>query len=159
MPVDFRASITPRRIVRTWPPYMVNKKLEATLSIGPGETKTVNVIGTGKLIIAYFYVNSSDEYNNLEPYIATDEVFALPTSANFASWYMLYAGDAKSGIYFGKHDTTNNRYCLVVELPLKFEEKIEIGYKNTYTSTLTADVKALCEVIGTVQRGVHEITL
>jgi len=116
-------------------PNLLSKQNYTLLELAASEDKYATAIeGTGTLLYAMWEADDNGARDDLAPRLRVDGE-SPPTIAgwDFAVYRQLFANAVKD-IYLASWDTTTPRYVLVVDLPLKFQRKIEIGYHNENAS-------------------------
>jgi hypothetical protein len=129
-------------------PNLASGKESGLISVPAGGTYYIEVKGAGSLLIAYFRYYTSASTTVLRPSILCDDVEALPMDGAIANWRDYLVGLARSDIYIGQWDDTNQRYALVVALPLKFRRSLKVGFKNGSASDYGAYLYFSYELIG-----------
>lgn len=100
------------------------------------------IVGAGELIIAIFYSYGDSDSPKLCPIIRIDGAAALPDETSLTSWRANYVTTTSPGIAIGVWDTTNNKYSLVVAIPLPFKRELKLGYYNMAASQMTGIIVA-----------------
>jgi len=118
---------------------------ETKYTIAPGGSVFLFEYTSGRLLLAFWRVESDADRDYITPRLSIDGADVFPVADfSLAKWHNLIGGDSKEGIFFGRYDTAGARYCLMVTLPLEFRYSLGVGAKNDDTvSSHTAYIKLI----------------
>jgi len=121
------------------PVTSVRKDVNLTVPAG-GEAYDVEQFGIGRILWAMWFTFGDYGHDKLYPKLIVDGVDVMPTEGTLSAWNTVLGEATTGGICIGRYDTTAQRYTLIMALSLPYRRSFKVGYKNIYTTDLSAIV-------------------